>query len=380
MMEKIFIFWGSNRDFEELLYNEIPQDEIQTYFMEIIQNYNSKLRNTSKQTEEERIYKYNIENLVVRASDYASVLEHAVHNFINIITINHNVGRMFLHNPPDSIVRSIKTIMDDDTIEESYSDYVDVDRSNLQDVYLSLESKIIGHTKAKRSILTSMYKSINKKENKPITLLLYGPSGIGKTETAKDISSTLGGNLLRIQFSMMQASEAYNYVFGSDHSKICLARDLLERETNIVLIDEFDKVHPQFYNAFYQLFDEGLYTDIHYKVDARKCIFICTTNFKSEKEAEEYMGSPMYSRFTDLIQYYMLSDSEKIEIATNLYKNCISNLTEDELLLLKDNEILKFYINKISSFNNVRILKRRIEEAIYRTMANHFIFNSITDR
>ena len=54
--------------------------------------------------------------------------------------------------------------------------------------------------------------------------MLYGPSGVGKTESAKSISKTMGGELLRIQFSMMQTAEAYNYVFGAEHSKGSFAR------------------------------------------------------------------------------------------------------------------------------------------------------------
>ena len=87
--------------------------------------------------------------------------------------------------------------------------------------------------------------------------MLYGPSGVGKTESAKSISKTMGGELLRIQFSMMQTTEAYNYVFGAEHSKGSFARDMMARESNVILIDEFDKVNPAFYNAFYELFDEG---------------------------------------------------------------------------------------------------------------------------
>ena len=55
-----------------------------------------------------------------------------------------------------------------------------------------------------------MYKLIKKLSNKPVVLMLYGPSGVGKTESAKSISNAMGGELLRVQFSMMQTKEAYN--------------------------------------------------------------------------------------------------------------------------------------------------------------------------
>ena len=58
----------------------------------------------------------------------------------------------------------------------------------------------------------------------------------GKTESAKSISKTLGGELVRIQFSMMQTNEAYNYLFGSEHSKSSFARDMMSRESNVILV------------------------------------------------------------------------------------------------------------------------------------------------
>ncbi len=74
--------------------------------------------------------------------------------------------------------------------------------------------------------------------------MFYGPSGVGKTETARCLSEAVGGELTRVQFSMMQTQEAYEYLFGAEHSKASFARGLLARESNVVLIDEFDKVDP----------------------------------------------------------------------------------------------------------------------------------------
>jgi len=376
-MDSIIIFWGSKRDFEKYVNAEITDGETFSYFMEVVQDYNSRLRPNAALGDEDRKRRFTVDNLIVRASDYASVMEHVIYNFVNTILLNHDITRMFLHNPPNTIVRALKVLMGD-VIEEKYTEYVKIDRDYLRDVHLNLQQNIVGQSLAKDSIIASIYKACNKKENKPIVLMLYGPSGIGKTETAKEISKVLGGNMLRIQFSMMQTAEAVNYVFGSEHSKNCLARDLLERETNIVLIDEFDKVSPQFYNAFYQLFDEGVYADNHYCVDAKDCIFLCTTNFESPEQAASYMGAPIFSRFTDVVQFSLLSDSEKRIIATNLYEMCINELADDERILLQSDEILNFYLDNIHRFENVRHIKSKIEKSVYKKLSEHFIFSDNT--
>ena len=54
-----------------------------------------------------------------------------------------------------------------------------------------------------------MYRLTTGTHGKPVVLMLYGPSGVGKTESAKSISKSLGGDLLRIQFSMMQTEGSF---------------------------------------------------------------------------------------------------------------------------------------------------------------------------
>ena len=72
-------------------------------------------------------------------------------------------------------------------------------------------------------------------------------------------------------------------------------RDLLGRESNVVLLDESEKVSYSLYNVFYQLFDEGLFIDTNYEVDIRDGIFILTSNFAIEAESKQSFGAAIYS-------------------------------------------------------------------------------------
>jgi len=372
MVNRIIVFIGSKLDFDKMLSKEIDENNY-VPFMEMIQYYNAKLRPTdSAFGDEHREEKNIIENCVVRAEDYASVLEHAITNFVNIVTLNHNVNNLFIHNPPKRVIMSLKSIYDD-IIEYQYSEYQNIDREKLKYVYKLLCENIIGQTNSKKQIITNLYKLCNKERKKPVVILLYGPSGVGKTETAKCVSEALGGELLRIQFSMMQTTEAYNYIFGAEHSKSSFAKDLEGRESEVILIDEFDKVNRVFYNAFYEVFDEGHYVDTNYDVNLQKSIFICTSNFNNEDEIKLALGPAMYSRIGCCIEYEELRKEEKNVIIEEWYKKCLEQLYDDERQIILKSDILNWFINNSERYDNIRILKTKLENAMYDLLVENFI-------
>lgn len=209
-----------------------------------------------------------------------------------------------------------------------------------------------------------------------VVLMLYGPSGVGKTESAKSISRSLGGELLRVQFSMMQTEEAHNYVFGAGHAKSSLAKDMLGRESNVILIDEFDKVNPIFYNAFYELFDEGKYVDSNYNVDLEDTIFLCTCNFNSEEEIKRILGPAMYSRIGCCIEFEQLEKTQKEIIIRAWYDKVIERLEEDEKKAIEDTDILEWFLKNVDRYDNIRLLKTKLENAIYNELTNKFIIEA----
>ena len=273
MTDHIIVFYGSKKDFETMLKREIQKDKVTIPFMELIQHYNVRIR-PNESGVKENVLNSNIavDNCIVRSDDYGSVLDHVLSNLVSIVTFNHDIGTLYIQNPPRRVKESLQSAYGDE-IEYRGSEYPPITRETLKEIFTNLQSDIQGQEKCKKQLVSGMYRLITKSSGKPVVLMLYGPSGVGKTESAKSISKTMGGELLRIQFSMMQTNEAYNYVFGAEHSKNSFARDMMARESNIILIDEFDKVNHSFYNAFYELFDEGKYVDTNYDVDLGQVVF-----------------------------------------------------------------------------------------------------------
>ncbi|WP_133968128.1 AAA family ATPase [Eubacterium limosum] len=374
MVRDIIIFKGSKKDFDEYVAERIG-DSSYTPFMELIQKYNARLRpNESGVSEEALSEKIPLDYCVVKADDYASVLPHVLSNFSTIISLNCDIACLLVHNPPRRVEDSLK-IYSENSIEYVESEYQHISREKIIEIYKSLDNEILGQHKCKKQMVTGLYKISKEDTDKPVVLMFYGPSGVGKTESAKSISKSLGGKLLRIQFSMMQTAEAFNYVFGAEHSNNSLAKDMLSRESNVILIDEFDKVDPRFYNAFYELFDEGKYVDTNYDVDLKQSIFICTCNYDSEESIRMNLGPAMYSRFSECIQFGELEKEQKLKIADRWYRVVLSKLDREEIEVIEETNILDWFNSNIERYDNIRILKTKLENAVFQKLAEHYIFS-----
>lgn len=375
MTDRIIVFYGSKKDFEELILKETSVDQNTIPFMELIQHYNARLRPNESGVRESALSRnIEVDNCIVRADDYGSVLEHVLSNFVNIVTLNHNIGTLFVHNPPRKVRDSLRSAYGDE-IEYCGTEYPVLTREKLKEVYTNIESDILGQNTCKKQIISGMYRLITNASNKPVVLMLYGPSGVGKTESAKSISKSMGGELLRVQFSMMQTTEAYNYVFGAEHSKGSFARDMMARESNVILIDEFDKVNPAFYNAFYELFDEGRYVDTNYDVNLGQAIFLLTCNFSSEEEIKSILGPAMFSRIGCCVAYEELTTEQKQTIVRNWYEAILSSLKEDEKEEIQKTDILEWFIKNAERYDNIRILKNKLENAVFDKLAEIFVIS-----
>lgn len=378
MIDKVIVFNGSKRDFNNLLQERINvENDAVVSFMELIQHYNARLHPTESSVKEIFLKnKIGANCLVCKADDFGSVLEHTLLNFTNIISLNYDVEKLFVHNPPKKVLENLQSEFGDE-IEYCQSNYTKLDITYIKKVYIDLNKNILGQEQCKMQIISGLYRLTKEKSQKPAVFMLYGPSGVGKTETAKCISNSLGGDLLRIQFSMMQTNEAYNYVFGSEHSKASFARDMMARESNVILIDEFDKVNSNFYNAFYELFDEGKYVDTNYEVDLKNSIFICTCNFMSEKEIKRELGPAMYSRIGKCIEYDELQKEQKIEIIKKWYEEILMILDEAEKQIIEETDILQWFIENEKRYDNIRLLKNKMEQAIYEKLVTVFVIERV---
>ena len=359
-MKKIIVFYGSDRAFSELLptrYRNLSDIAMQMDF----DSKQMEVRVTGlpqqEDTQKEKKPKINVSNFVIFADEYSSVNEHVIINFISFLA-KLNVTNMYIQNPPFHLLEQIKRVYGDkDIISEEGQEYQVIDENSIRTINDSFSNRIIGQEQVKQQLLKAIYPVMNNVQSKPVVILFYGSSGLGKTETAQFLTEIVGGKLLRKQFSMYQNNEFANYLFGGKYNEKSFAKDLVSRDANVILLDEFDKANPLFHSAFYQLFDEGIFEDQNYKVDVRHAIIICTSNYQTKDEVKEQLGNPIYNRFDTVIKFDELSNEAKMQIAAK-------ELEELDTKRVLEQEIRDTIISKSCAMANAREIRRLIKDTI----------------
>ena len=138
-----------------------------------------------------------------------------------------------------------------------------------------------------------------KSEDKPIgSFVFMGPTGVGKTELAKQLAKHLSINLARFDMSEYQEKHSVSKLIGSppgyvghDEHSGQLINKLQEHPNCVLLLDEVEKAHPDISQILLQLMDNGKITGSDGKeADARNCILILTTNLGAEQAEKNTIG------------------------------------------------------------------------------------------
>ena len=163
---------------------------------------------------------------------------------------------------------------------------------------------------------------------------------------------------------MFHSDKFASYVFGGTHSESSFARDLVDRSSGVILIDEFDKANPVFHSAFYEIFDQGVFEDKNYRVEIGPTLIICTSNYGSEDEIRLALGDALYSRFDAFIPFEPLSPAEIRQVINRLVDNHFDTLSAEEQATLDKDKIKSMLYEHAGSIGNVRKLGKLVDEVI----------------
>jgi len=160
-------------------------------------------------------------------------------------------------------------------------------RTKLLSLEHLLSERIIFQSEAISALSTALRRSfiLLGKRKKPLaTFLFLGPTGVGKTETAKALAAIFFGNeryLTRFDMSLYQSKDDIKTLIGSMESGLpgILTQAIRERNYAVLLLDELEKAHPDLINIFLTVIDEGYFTDgFGKRVDCKNLMIIGTSN------------------------------------------------------------------------------------------------------
>lgn len=324
-MNKILIFYGSKNaflkrcpdEYKNLTYLAAEADRRQKEININVKGVKASTYGFDDEEDVEEDKRIPVKNFVIDSNEFSGVNDHVIINFINMLSY-FIIDNLFIHNPPLLVSAQLQRTYGE-IVEVIKEKYKYLKKSHIKFINGDYNNKVIGQDNVKMQLLKSLFPLTIKGRRKPVVMLFYGNSGIGKTETALYLASVLKEKLFRKQFSMFQNNQFNTYLFGGTYKEPSFAKDLLDRESNVILLDEFDKANPYFHSAFYQLFDEGVFVDSNYHVELNKAIIICTSNYQSLDEIKEKLGTPIYNRFDTIIHFKDLSKEAKYQIAQQIF-------------------------------------------------------------
>lgn len=185
-----------------------------------------------------------------------------------------------------------------------------------KDVLLNLEKvlhrRVIGQQEAIVAISNALRRSRSgiSSEKKPIgSFLFLGPTGVGKTETAKALAAVYFGaerHMIRFDMSEYQQAESIRRLIGHDTEPGQLTTAVMDKPFSLVLLDEIEKAHPNILNVFLQVLDDGRLTDaLGRTVDFTNTIIICTSNAGAElirQSIKTFRENNLKERLLDYLQ------------------------------------------------------------------------------
>jgi len=245
--------------------------------------------------------------------------------------------------------------------------------------------------------------------NKPISFLFLGPTGVGKTETAKALAEVYFGQasrFIRLDMSEFVGEEGIKRLLGSGpgegEEKGQLTEDVYDNPNSLVLLDEFEKADQNILDLFLQVLDDGRLTDNKGKtVSFANCIIIATSNAASEFVREEVgKGVPidkkfqeslvnfletnrmfkpeLLNRFDDIITFKPLGQTEITQITKLLLTKFSKNLFERDITVSFDEKIVaKIATEGFDKDFGARPLQRFIQDKIEDKIAQEMLRGEI---
>ena len=287
------------------------------------------------------------------------------------------------------------------------------ERQKLLQLESHLHERVIGQTEAVEAVAAAIRRARAgmKDPGRPIgSFLFMGPTGVGKTELARALAQFLFDSddaIVRLDMSEYMEKGSVLRLVGAPPGYIGyeeggqLSEAVRRRPYSVILLDEVEKAHPDVFNMFLQVLDDGRITDSHGRtVDFRNAVIVMTSNIGSEhildvagddRKYEQmqikvldalrsHFRPEFLNRVDDIILFHTLKRSELRQIVAIQIKRVMNLLADQKISLELSSTALDFLAEAgYDPVYGARPLKRAIQKQIENPLATKLLENTFTE-
>lgn len=272
--------------------------------------------------------------------------------------------------PINTLLPDLEELTPIDTIDDEVKKVTSFSASEFDSFIEGFNHNLVGHEffKERFKYCLKNFIALNKvKEQKVLSIFLFGASGIGKTEVARLIANGLQKDsyLAKINFQNYSSQDALNSLIGSPAGYIgCEQGELSDKvkksKVGIVLCDEFEKTSRPVFSFFLELLEEGKFTDsMAREYDLDGYILVFTSNLPNEAEYKKIMSPELQTRFDLVCEFEEPSYHEKTIFLNLLLEHAESKFSEQfSQIQMTSEEKRELYDFDYSNLNALRDIKR----------------------
>ncbi len=281
------------------------------------------------------------------------------------------------------------------------------DRSKLQNLDRDLKNVVFGQDAAIDALSASikMARAGLGKMDKPIGAFLFsGPTGVGKTEVARQLAFALGIDLIRFDMSEYMERHAVSRMIGAPPGYVgfdqggLLTEAITKKPHAVLLLDEIEKAHPDIFSILLQVMDHGTLTDNNgRKADFRNIIIIMTTNAGAESLQKSSMGftnrkevgdemmdikrmfTPEFrNRLDAIISFRPLNEEIILRVVDKFLMQLEEQLHEKKVDVVFTPALRRFLAKKgFDPLMGARPMLRLIQDLIRKALADELLFGRL---
>jgi ATP-dependent Clp protease ATP-binding subunit ClpA len=284
---------------------------------------------------------------------------------------------------------------------------METESSNLATLQDNLQAEVFGQDLAVTEVVDKIMvaQAGLKSENKPIgSFVFMGPTGCGKTETAKALSKHLGVKLLRFDMSEYQEKHSISKLIGSPPGYVgfeenagLLITQIQENPNAVLLFDEVEKSHPDVTTVLLQIMDNGFITGSNGKrADCRNLILILTTNAGaqdaekntigfgsqdrdySDKDLKKFFTPEFRNRLDGIMTFNKLGKESMVKVVNKFIDELKAQVKDKGVKIKLNKEATEWLIVKgFDPKMGARPLQRVIDKEIKRSLAKMMLFGAL---